>query len=149
MFTLNATLYNVDPHLRKVSRAIESFARTIIDIYLGIFAAIGSGFLILFGALFVLIGIMLPMKDYSAWSSSAVLLPLGLAWILSPTMRKMTWIFIGFSVVWVIFLTATLLPFLEIEAKQPFIVQVILGMAYLIPPIIATGIAINYQPKKG
>jgi hypothetical protein len=142
---MNTALYTVDPIFQKISRALESFTRTVIDIYIGIFAALGSGFMILFGVMFVLLGIALPFQDHSALTTSAVILPLGLAWIFSVKIRKITWIFFGFSMIWMIFLTAALLPFFDIEARQPIPIQIVLAFAYLIPPMIATTIAMKYK----
>ncbi|MDX2080382.1 MAG: hypothetical protein SFU53_06315 [Terrimicrobiaceae bacterium] len=144
---MNTALYNVDPILQKVSRTLESFARIVVDIYIGIFAAIGSGFLVLFGAMFVFLGIALPMQDHSALSASAVILPLGLAWMFSAKIRKITWIFIGFMVTWTIILTGTLLPFLNVEAQHPLYLQIVLAFAYLIPPMLATTIALKYKQQ--
>jgi len=144
---MNTRLYSVDPILLKLSRSVESFTRTVIDIYIGMLAAVGSGILILFGVMFVLLGIALPMQDHSALTTSAVILPLGFAWIFSAKIRKITWIFFGLSVIWMIFLTGTLLPFFDMEARQPFPIQIILAFAYLIPPTIATTIAMKYKQK--
>lgn len=144
---MNTTLYSVDPFLRKVSHSLESITRAVIDIYIGIFAAIGSGFLILFGVMFIFLGISLPIHDHSALSTSAVLLPLGLAWVFSPRMRKITWIFFGIFVIWMIIFTATLLPFLDVNARQPLSIQIILAFAYLMPPIVATTIAMKFKTK--
>ena len=145
--TMNTALHSVDPIFQKISRSLESFTRTVIDIYIGIFVAVGSGFLILFGAMFVLLGITLPMQDYSALSASAIILPLGLAWIFSANMRKITWIFMGFMVIWMIMLTATLMPFIDVEARQPLPFQIAFAFAYLIPPLLATTIAMKYKTK--
>jgi len=144
---MNATFHSVEPNLQKLSRILESFTRTVIDIYIGIFVAVGSGFLILFGAMFVLLGLALPIQDHSSLPTSAVILPLGLAWMFSTKVRRITWIFFGFSVLWMIFLTASLLPFLDVEARQPIPIQIVLAFAYLVPPVIATAIAMKYKTK--
>ena len=141
---MNTKLYSVDPNLQKISRSLEAFTRAVIEIYIGMFAAAGSGFLIVFGGIMVLVGLMLPFHQQSAISSSIFLVPIGLAWIFSPTARRLTWTFLGFCVIWMIVLTATLLPFLG-EGKQPFSVQILLGVAYLLPPIVATGMTLNYK----
>lgn len=144
---MNTALYSIDPILQKVSRLLESFTRTVIEIYIGIFAAVGSGFLILFGVMFVLLGVALPIQDQSALSASAVILPLGLGWIFSTKIRIATWIFLGFAVTWMIILTATLMPFLDVQARQPLPIQIIMAFAYFVPPAIATAIAMKYKNK--
>lgn len=143
---MNTTLHSVDPFLLKVSRSIETVARTVIEIYMGMLFAFMSGFLIILGAVIVLVGLWLPLQHQSSLSSSAFLVPIGLAWLLSAAVRRLTWIFLGFCVLWMIVLTGTLLPFLG-EGKQPLPVQIILGVAYLLPPLVATGITLKYKTK--
>jgi hypothetical protein len=140
---MNTHHYLVDPNLQKIARALEGFTRTVVEIYVGALAAFADGFLIIAGAMFVILGVALPAQDLGALSASAVLLPLGLAWVFSRPFRRITWLFFGFTVLWMIVLTATLLPFLDIQGVQPFPIQILLAAAYLLPPLVATAIAVK------
>lgn len=86
--------------------------------------------------------------DFQNAGISIFTLPIGLSWIFSRTARMITWAFMGYSILWILFLTATLIPFLGDSPRLPILLQVIIGMAYLFPPVIATIMTGRFYAKQ-
>ena len=135
---MNATLHIVDPHLDRLTTILTRFTRALIDIYLSVLSTIGNFFLIVLGSLFVVVSILNIINNIKNVFLAAVFIPIGLLLILSNKVRLVIWIFLGFAVLWVTILTAALIPFLGSAPSLSLLPQIVIAIAYFLPPAIAT-----------
>jgi len=142
---MEAAQYLVDPTLRKLSQYLDKLTRAVVEIYLGAIFAAANVWLILMGGLLVLAAVVIPVQDFRALAFSVVMLPVGTAWIASRSFRKLTWQFFGFAVLWTIVLTLALQPFVNPQRAQSLLVQIVLAAIYLLPPLVATTIAVKLR----
>lgn len=144
---MEAAQHLVDPTLRKLSQYLDKLTRSVAEIYLGVLFAAANVWLVLMGVLLVLAAVVIPVQDLRGLGFSVVMLPVGAGWVASRSFRRLTWQFFGFAVLWTMVLTVTLQPFLNPQGTQPLPVQIVLAAAYLLPPLVATAIAVKLRKQ--